>query len=213
MHLKACLSRPLLALLLMLGGAITHGAELPATVRGIVLTGSKTHSVSVRVRDAKGQPRIEAEPAIAVIHNSRWNPADPVRDGAREFEIYLTAASLLRDHNLAGIVGVGNKLGRLMPDAEQALKRSALMGIPVAKVAANGFVEVDADNLLIEAGSLSETDTTRLLSQCILCFGALPPCSDPSKPTTSELAAIHVQLNRYQAAFSAAEKTTQVASR
>jgi hypothetical protein len=100
-----------------------------------------------------------------------------------------------------------------MPDAEQALKRSALMGIPVVKVAANGFVEVDTDNFLIEAGSLSEADASRLLSQCILRYGALPPCSDPANPKATELAAIHEHLIRFQTAFSAAEKGAQVTYR
>ena len=213
MHHHARLTGPLFALLLTIGSASGFAAELPATVRGIALSGTKTRSVAVTVRDEKGQPRVEAEPEVAIIRHSRWSPSDPVRDGAREFEIYLTTATLIRDHHLAGIVGVGNKLGRLTPDAEQALKRSVLMGIPVAKVASGGFVEVDTDNFLIEAGSLSEADASRLLSQCILRFGTLPPCSDPAKPTANELAAIHEQLVRFQTAFSAAEKATQVASR
>lgn len=213
MHLHAHLKHPLLALLLIVGSATGFAAELPATVRGIALAGTKTRSVDVTVRDENGRPQAGAEPAVAIIRHSRWSPSDPVRDGAREFEIYLTTASLVRDHRLAGIVGVGNKLGRLTPDAEQALKRSVLMGLPVAKVAASGSVEVDAENLLIEAGSLSEVDASRLLSQCILRYGTLPPCADPANPTADELAAIHEQLIRFQTAFSAAEKATLVASK
>ncbi|PTY07865.1 hypothetical protein DB347_06460 [Opitutaceae bacterium EW11] len=192
-------------ILLAAAGATRAASELPSSVSGLRLQGVSTRAVRVAVRDASGRLRSEALPAIAVLRSTPWSPADPVRDGAREFEVLLTVASLLRQHALAGVVTVGNRNGRVLPEAEQALRRTSLMGVPVVKVAPNGQAPVDPENVFIEAGSLSEAEARQLLADCLLRFGNLPPCADASRPTESELAAIQDQIARYQTVFSAAE--------
>lgn len=194
----------LLRLLPLLAVAGSAAAGLPETVPGLEFSGTATRAVAVAVRDARGAARSDVRPAIAVLRPSPWSPADPVRDGAREFEVFLTLASLLRSNPLAGVVGIGNRNGRLMPETEEALRRSALMGVPVVKVADRGEADEEPENLFVEAGPLSARDAGDRLAECILKFGTLPPCRDATHPTADELAAIERQVARYQLAFRAA---------
>lgn len=195
-------------------GSMMGADELPRTVAGLSLVGTRTRAVAVAVRNREGALLAEAEPAIAVLRTSPLSPNDPVRDGAREFEVLLTVGSLLRHHALSGVVGIGNRRGLLMPDTEQALNRSALMGIPVVKVAQlGGYADAFADNFLIEAGAHTEESAKELLAECILRFGALPPAANPANPTEAELTAIRTKLTQYQNAFNVARTPVLVALR
>lgn len=175
--------------------------ELPRTVSGLSRQGVTTQAVKIAVTDKQGRLRAEARPAVALLTTAAWSPNDPARDGASEFEVFLGTARLLTTHALAGFVTVGNKYGALLPATEAALVRVVNMGIPVVRLARDGDVGRSSDDLFIAAGGLSANEAQRVLSSCLLEFGALPPAVDPAKPTKSEVGAIRAKLQHFQAAF------------
>ncbi len=207
---------PCLRLIALLVSAVTvaqAASDLPATVMGLKLSAAGTRAVEVSVRDRSGQLRAGVEPGIAVLRASRWSPNDPAADGASEFEVLVTFARLLRQHPLAGIVGVGSRNGIFQPAAEQALARVVAMGVPVVRLSPDQVVPADANNLFIEAGRLSEAEATALLSRCVLSLGALPPAADPIQPTEAEQSALREKIAQYQLRFDAEAIRSQVALR
>lgn len=147
----------------------------------------------------------EPTTAVGVVRNVAWSPGDSQRDGACEFQIFLTVAQLQQNHRHVGLVGVGNHNGRLSLQAEQALENVALRGIAVAKVAPRGgSVARTDDALFVDAGTLPESAACQLLQTCIERYGPLPAAANPSRPTAAELRAIRRQLQRYQEAFTTA---------
>lgn len=149
--------------------------------------------------------RNEPKSAVGVVRNVAWSPGDAQRDGACEFQIFLTVAQLQQNHRDVGLVGVGNHNGRLSVQAEQALENVALRGIAVAKIAPQGgTVARTEDALFVDAGTLSESSACQLLQTCIERYGPVPAAANPSRPTAAELRAIHRQLQRYQEAFTTA---------
>ena len=199
--------------LLAFSGVLCAERALPATVPGLCRNGLNTRVVKVEIEDAHGRLRPDAAPGIALVRSTRWSPNDAERDGASEFEILLSVARLLESHPLAGVIGVGNRNGAFLPAAERALERAASMGLPVVKLAAQGSLPVNPDNLFIEAGSLSSDEARSVLAECLVTLGALPPAADILRPTAKELAAIRAKLTRYQLAFDTRAAATNVAMR
>lgn len=197
-HLRTCAA---IVGACMLGSSLWANTPSPSHVQGLHRAGLGAKQVRVSVRDSLGRVRPEMQPGIAVIKNARWSPNDAERDGASEFEVLLSAARLLDQHALPGLVGIGNQHGAFLPAAELALSRVAVMGLPVVKVSAAGSVAANDENLFIEAGSLSTDDAKSLLAECLLSLGALPPARNVLAPTAEELAAIRRQVERYQARF------------
>ena len=144
-----------------------------------------------------------------MIRSVAWSPGDTQREGACELSIFLKVAQLKQGHRDVGLVGVGNHNGRLSSQAEEALAHVALRGIPVAKVAPQGgSVARTDDALFVDAGTLPESKACQILETCIDRYGPLPAAANPSQPTEAELRAIHLQLDRYQAAFANAMGST-----
>ena len=138
---------------------------------------------------------------VAVLHAAAWSPGDRVREGAGEFEVFLRIAQLQRIHTAAGLVSVGDRNGFRQGGGELALRRAALTGVPVVKLAPGGEVAPTPDDLFIDAGRLSPEHASRVLVQCLTRFGPAPVAADPDRPTKKELAAIHAHVQRFQAAF------------
>jgi len=148
---------------------------------------------------------LTATPAgVAVVRSAAWSPGDTVREGAGEFEVFVCAAALRRDHPTAGLVGVGDRHGMFLQGAERALHLLALKGVPVAKIARGGDLAADPDEIFINATGLAEADASALLKKCLERHGAPPAAHDPSHPTASELAAIRAHLRPFRAAFALA---------
>ncbi|HRE79953.1 MAG TPA: hypothetical protein PLN52_02835 [Opitutaceae bacterium] len=194
-------------------GNLLAQSSANTTVPGLSRDGMTTKVVNVSVVDKKGRFRSEATPGIAVVQSARWSPNDAERDGASEFEIYLSVARLLAQHPLAGVIGVGNQNGSFLPAAEVAFTRTAAMGVPVVKVASPGKLTADPSNLYIEAGQLSPEDARAALSECLLTLGTLPPAADPLNPTEQELTAIRTKIARFQLIFDAKANAMTVAVR
>jgi len=149
---------------------------------------------------------LAAEPSIgvAVLHTAVSAPGDSARDGAGEFEVLLRVAQLRQAHAAAGLVSVGDHNGTLHCGGERALRRAALMGVPVVKLAPGGAMAADPEQLFIDAHHLTEEQAGRILRQCLAHYGAPPPVADPERPTKRELAAIRSHLRRFQEAFAVA---------
>lgn len=179
-------------------GGPPHG---PRKVPGVVISGSGTRAVPVTVRDASGRLLPEVTPQVEILRTGAWSPDDPERDGASEFEVLLAAARLVRSHRLAGLVSVGNDRGTALPPAERALQRAAAMGVPVVRVGSPEGLTAHPDGVFVNACGLSPEDACRLLSECLLTYGALPPARNPLAPSSAESDALRAQVARYQQHF------------
>lgn len=188
------------------------GKDLSVTVNGLVLSGTHTKPVLLTVCDSHGQPNSAITPGIAVLRGDTYSPADPAREGAREFKVFLTVAKLIRQSPLSAVIGITSRNGLLLPESAQALNRSVLMGVPVITVSTTGQVSPDATNLFVEAGRLSEADARAVLTQCMLRYGNFQPSADPANPTAAELATLQRQVMQYQASFDAANSAKQFAA-
>src|SRR3954471_21244161 len=72
---------------------------------------------------------------VGVLHTVEWSPGDAARDGAGEFLVLLRAAQLQQWAQAAGLLAVGDHNGLLRAGGERALRRVALSGVVVAKIA------------------------------------------------------------------------------
>lgn len=175
--------------------------SLPTTVEGIARTGTTSIATAVTLKDRRGDLHRDAASAVATLESAAWSPDDPERDGAGEFEVLLCTARLVRDHPLPGIVSIGNRHGALLGPTEDALRRSVFYGVPVVRVARNGQVSGQPDDLLLNGRELSAAEAQRILATCLVRFGALPPAANPARPTAKERAAIERKLAVYQRTF------------
>ena len=150
--------------------------------------------------------------AIAVVHGTEWSPGDAAREGAGEFLVLLQAAKLQRSARASGLLAVGDHNGMLRSGGERALRRLALTGIVVARIARGGSVGSTSDNLFVDAHSLDEAAARRVLSRALEIYGPSPVATNPEQPTERELAAIRGHLRNIQLLF-ATEARQQVASR
>ena len=204
--------KTIISLLSLAAVSFAMAKDLSVTVNGLVLSGTHTKTVALTVCDSHGQPNHDITPGIAVLRGDTYSPTDPVREGAREFKVFLTVAKLIRQSPLAGVIGITSRNGLLLPESAQALTRSVLMGVPVVTVAALGQVNADPNSLFIAAGRLDEADAQAVLSQCMLRYGNFQPSADPAHPTTAELDTIRHQVSQYQASFDAANSARQFAA-
>lgn len=137
----------------------------------------------------------------AIIYDAPWSPGDAPRSGAAEFTVLLSVARLRHDHTRAGIVAVGNQNGLLQPATEDALTRAALMGVAVVRLSGSAHAPALPDDLFIAAPSQPALIVEKILSDCLVRFGAPPAAVNPAKPTARETAAIRRVISRYQMAF------------
>jgi L-asparaginase/Glu-tRNA(Gln) amidotransferase subunit D len=94
--------------------------------------------------------------------------------------------------------------GRAAPAAERALRRAAMLGMPVVMVGrgnAEGFVPPGVPDFAIAGSNLTSTKARLLLMACLLRFGAPPSARDPDRPTDGEHQAIRDMLDRYRTVF------------
>lgn len=208
--------RPLRCRSVLLGAVLSVAAALPGLARedgasshrprevaGVMLAGAATRAVAVTVRDASGRLLEESAPAVEVLRPSAWSPGDPEREGACEFEVLLVAARLVRSHRLAGLISVCDDRGTALPPAERALQRAAAMGVPVVRVGPVDAWVAHPAGVFVNAHGLSPEEASRLLRECLLTFGALPPARNPLAPSPAEVLALRAQVARYQQHFEA----------
>jgi len=147
-------------------------------------------------------PVVIAEaPAVAVVHSAEWSVGNAAREGAGEFLVLLEAAKLQRTNRSAGLLAVGDHNGILRSGGERALRRLALTGIVVVKLAPQGEVAASPDELYIDAGRMTEAAAGRILTHGLSLYGAPPQAARPSDPTGDELAAIRSHLKKFQTLF------------
>jgi hypothetical protein len=149
-------------------------------------------------------PLVGTPAGVAVLRSASWSPGDSTREGAGEFEVLICAAKLQREHRFAGIVGIGNRHGMFLDRAERALRHLALRGFPVAKVAPDGDLAADPEQLFLDATGLGEHEAAGILARCLERHGAPPSAANPEHPTEKELAAIRAHLQPFREAFALA---------
>jgi L-asparaginase len=138
---------------------------------------------------------------IAVLPSPPRSPLDTVSDGAGEFEVLLSVARLRQEHCTTGLVSIGDRNGVRSSGGERALRRLALTGVTVVKLAPKGQVAADPQELFVDAHRLSAEQAGIVLRQCLERYGAPPAAADPDRPTPKELVAIRSHLRHFQAAF------------
>ncbi len=163
-----------------------------------------TLAVSVR---AEG-----SDVGVAVVHSVAWAPGQPAREGAGEFLVLLQAAKLQRAYRAAGLLAVGDHNGVLRGGGERALRRLAVTGVVVVRLAPKGEVASMPDNVFVDAGPLTEAQAERVLARGLELYGAAPKVSAPEQPTERELETIRAHLRKFQELF-AIESGARVALR
>src|SRR3954470_20357590 len=112
------------------------------------------------------------EVGVAVVHSVAWSPDQPAREGAGEFLVLLQAAKLQRAYRAAGLLAVGDHNGVLRGGGERALRRLAITGVVVVRLAPNGEVAPMPDNIFVDAGPLTEAQAERVLTRGLDLYGA-----------------------------------------
>lgn len=143
---------------------------------------------------------------VAVVRTAAWSPGDSAREGAGEFLVLLEAARLQRTTRASGIVAVGDRNGMLQSGGERALRRLALTGVVVARIARDGEVASTPDGLFLDAGRLDEDATRRVLLRGLELHGSPPVVANPEQPAEPELAAIRAHLKVFQALFAGEDR-------
>lgn len=177
---------------------------LPASVSGVKRDGTVIRTVDVTVKGPEGGLKPEAMPFVGIVKASRWRDTDPFASGETEVDVMARIEENLKSEPLAGFVQEGVTGGGLTAPVEDSLKRAALTGFPVVKVNRGnpqGFMRRNEEDLIIEGNNLTATKARLLLMASMLKLGALPPASDPSKPTSDELTAIRAKVKAYQQIF------------
>jgi hypothetical protein len=177
--------------------------QLPNSVRVACLRDGRPGTEEMPIRDADGALLPSAIPAVSVVKVGSYRIAGAPDEPQEEAAFAMLTESHLREGRLAAFVGEGlAPYGNLDHQADAALHRAVLSGLPVVKVGrgnADGFTP-PAD-LFVGGGNLTATKARLLLMACLLRLGSLPPASDPDHPTPSELEAIRAGVAEYQAVF------------
>ena len=178
---------------------------LPVSVSGLQRAADGRVTVkSVDVKDSAGLLRGAAIPEVEAIDLSDWMTAQAGHDSVLEKAIESLIARSITESPLTGVVAESAQGGHFSSVEVTALEHVALRGLPVVKVfrgATGSFVYPSPGNLLIEGSNLNASKARVLLMACLLRYGCLPPASDPTHPTESELKAIRDKIAQFQSVF------------
>jgi hypothetical protein len=180
-------------------------SRLPAQVLGSRVQASRVGTVTVSIKDAKGNLLPTAIPKVIIVKHARYLPEETSGDAGSEVDILARIDKNLRDAPLAGFVAEGSApFGAMSNSVDAALKRATFSGMPVVKAGrgnAGGFVDVTRDPLAIAGSNLTATKARLLLMAGLMKFGCLPMAADPAKPTQVETEATKAKLREYQELF------------
>ncbi len=179
--------------------------QLPSAVQGSRAQGSKIGTVTVAIRDDRGDLLPGAIPNVTIVKHARYLPEDTSGDARSEVDILARIEKNLESARLAGFIAEGSApFGAMSNSVDAALKRAIFSGMPVVKVGrgnAGGFVDPTRDPLAIAGSNLTATKARLLLMACLMKLGCLPPAVDPANPTAAETAATKTKLKEYQEIF------------
>jgi hypothetical protein len=181
-------------------------SRLPATVNGTRHDAAgATTVVPVAVKDASGQLRGEAIPAVEILDFNSWMTANPPgTPDPVDSRVAQAVARCLGESPLAGLVVEAPTAGHLDRNDANAVDAAVLSGVVAVKVShgtpGTSMGRVD-ENLIIEGSNLNSHKARVLLIACLLRFGAPPPAKDPRHPTEHEKAAVRDHLAKIQAVF------------
>jgi hypothetical protein len=139
--------------------------------------------------------------ALGLVQTAAWSPGDAVREGAGEFLVLLEGARLQKASARSGLIVLGNQHGVLQSGGERALRRLALTGLVVVRLARDGQVATIPDSLYVDATGLTLEMARMRLQQGLEHHGPPPVVSDPDHPTEFELASIQMHLTKIQTLF------------
>jgi len=125
----------------------------------------------------------------------------------------LRVAQLRTLHDTVGLVSVGDRHGARLTGGERALRRAALTGMVVVKLAPGGEVASSPDAVFLDGKNLPAERARLILRACLIAHGRPPVVGDATLPTCRELAEIRAHLAPFQAALDAAIAREQYALR
>ena len=179
--------------------------QLPATVQGSRVQGSKVVAFGIAIKDSAGNLLANAIPKVTISKHARYLQEDTSGNAESEVDILARIEGNLRSAPLAGFVAEGSApFGAMANSVDAALKRATFSGMPVVKVGrgnASGFVDVTRDPLAIAGSNLTATKARLLLMASLMKLGCLPLAVDPAKPTSAEIDATKAKLKEYQQIF------------
>ena len=179
--------------------------QLPSAVQGSRVQDSKIATVTVAIRDDRGDLLPSAISNVTIVKHARYLPEDTSGDARSEVDILARIEKNLGSARLAGFIAEGSApFGAMSNSVDAALKRATFSGMPVVKVGrgnAAGFVDPTRDPLAIAGSNLTATKARLLLMACLMKLGCLPPAAEPANPTAAETAATKAKLKDYQEIF------------
>jgi L-asparaginase len=179
-------------------------SRLPARTVGVRHDGGAITSFDVLIKDGAGALLPEAIPKVVIVKDGSYDVDDFDIDLEREVDLVARIERNLKYAPLAGFVVEGLSPYGIMTSTprHRLMLRAVHSGMPVVRVGRgnnDGFVP--PRDRLIGGRNLTATKARLLLLACLMRFGALPPASDPDRPTPAEIAAIRDKLAAYQAVF------------
>jgi hypothetical protein len=179
--------------------------KLPASVNGVRREAGALRTVTVRVKNDRGELLGAAVPKVTIVKSGNYTADDEVRDAGSEVDILARIEKNLRDEALAGFVAEGQApFGGMGNAIESALRVATFSGMPVVKVArgnAEGMVDPARSPFCIAGSNLTATKARLLLIASMMKLGSLPPAADPRKPTSAEADLVLRKLAEYQVIF------------
>jgi L-asparaginase len=180
-------------------------SRIPPVVHGVLRDGGELRTIQVEIRDAQAELVPAAIPKVTIVKHAHYLSDRSELDADAEVDILARIEKNLRDAPLAGFVAEGAApYGTVSQPVHAALRLATMCGMPVVKVGrgnAEGNVDPTRDRLAIAGSNLTATKARLLLMGCLMRFGALPPASDPRRPSRPELGAISHKLSEYQDVF------------
>lgn len=178
---------------------------LVAGVEGSVVAGA--HVVEVRTKNDRGELRAMAMPTVSVVKSGTFTDEvgpDPVTQVSPDPHVIDQIDRNLATAPLSGFVVEGlAPYGSTDPRVDRALELATYSGIPVVRVGRGnpGGMAYRRDPDAIAGNNLTATKARMLLMAAMLKLGALPPATDPAKPTDSERSATRAAIAAYQEIF------------
>lgn len=180
-------------------------SRLPDSARGIKRINGALQTVTVPIKDAKGNLLITAIPKVTIEKSGRYIDDAPKARTLPDVGVLARLEKNLQDSPLSGFVAEGNApYGGTTDAISAALRIAALSGLPVVKVGrgnAEGFTPARPGDIFIAGNNLTATKARLLLMASMMRVGTLPPAKDPAQPTKAELEAVRTKVAEYQEIF------------
>ncbi|MEX0954834.1 MAG: asparaginase domain-containing protein [Rhizobiaceae bacterium] len=179
-------------------------SKLPASVNGNKLGSAGIESITVAIKDDRGDILPTAIPKVSIVKDASYIEDDYESSVEQEVDVLALIDYKLEKEPLSGFVLEGlNPYGKPAATSKtRALLRAVYSGFPVVNCGrgtTQGFAIKGGP--FIAGSNLTSVKARILLMACLMKFGMLPAAKDPRDPTPAEIAAIQQKMALFQEVF------------